>query len=262
MRGCLRTMEHILHGETQVGQTGRAWRIRLADTRGYSHETRRCDFRPVAQTETNRFKATTVGSLLRCVHTLQSKLRGCPRRQALLRCALIQIRPGWIRPETRECGVQFFCETRSSDPIHQVHTHTQIYVSPQVSESPLSVAQEQHHSGTCTQEVENIISLEEQSRDSTIEMFWENNKLACPLNYWLVPESATKGVMAAERCKNMLHKYHIYVVKRCMTYICLIILYDIYMLFKNICMLFKNIYMLLKKIMLFSIICCWTEYVV
>jgi len=47
--------------------------------------------------------------------------------------------------------------------------------------------------------------------------------------------------MAAERCKNMLHKDHIYVVKRCMTYICPIILYDIHMLF-------KNIYMLLKKI--------------
>jgi len=62
-------------------------------------------------------------------------------------------------------------ETRSSDPIHHVHTHTQTYVSPLVSEFPLSVAQEQHPSGTCTQEVENIISLEEQSRDSTIQMY-------------------------------------------------------------------------------------------
>jgi len=42
------------------------------------------------------------------------------------------------------------------------------------------------HWGTCTQQVKNIMSLEEQSRDSTIEMFWGNNKLACPLNYLLV----------------------------------------------------------------------------
>jgi len=62
-------------------------------------------------------------------------------------------------------------ETRSSDPIHHVHTHTQTYVSHYVSELPLSVAQEQHPSGTCTQEVENIISLEQQSRDSTIQTF-------------------------------------------------------------------------------------------
>jgi len=64
----------------------------------------------------------------------------------------------------------------------------------------------------------------------------------------LSAESATKGVIAVERCKNMLHKDHIYVVKQCMTYICPIMLHDIRMLFKNIYMLFKNIYMLLKRI--------------
>jgi len=53
--------------------------------------------------------------------------------------------------------------------------------------------------------------------------------------------SATEGVIVVERCKNIIHKDHIYVVKRYMKYICPIILYDIHMLF-------KNIYMLLKKI--------------
>jgi len=178
--------QHVVRGETQGGHAGRAWRIRLADTRGYSRKTKRCEFRPVALTETNRSEVTFVGSLLRYVHTLQIKLRGCPRRQALRRCASIQIRPGWLRSESRECGMQFFCETWNSDPIHHVHTHIQTHVSPWVSESPLSVVQERHYWGTCTQEVQNIISLEERSRDSTIEIFWGNNKLACKLNYWLV----------------------------------------------------------------------------
>jgi hypothetical protein len=57
-------MERVLHGETQGGQAGRARRIRLADMRGYSHTTTRRDFRPMAQTETNRSEATSVGSLL------------------------------------------------------------------------------------------------------------------------------------------------------------------------------------------------------
>jgi len=113
-----------MHGETQGGQTGRAWRIRLAGTRGCSHETTRRDFQPVAQTETNRSEATTVGSLLRCVHTLQVKLRGRPRQHALIRCASIQIRPGWVSTSRGSAGCNFFCETRSSDPIHHVHTHT------------------------------------------------------------------------------------------------------------------------------------------
>jgi len=47
-------------------------------------------------------------------------------------------------------------------------------------------------------------------------------------------ESATKGVMDAGICKTMLHNDHIYVVKGYMTFICLIILNDIYVLFKNI----------------------------
>ena len=186
MRGGLRTLECVVHGETQEGHAGRVWRIRLADTRGSSRKTNRRGFRPVPQTETNHSEATTVGSLLRCVHTLEIKLQGSPQRQALLWCASIWIRPGWLRPLSRECGVQFFCETRSSDPIHHVHTHTQTYVLPVASELLLSVAQDRHHWGTCTQEVENIISLEEQSRDSTIQMFWGNYKLVCPLNYWLV----------------------------------------------------------------------------
>ena len=62
-------------------------------------------------------------------------------------------------------------------------------------------------------------------------------------------ECATKGVMDAGRCKNMLHTDHIYVVKGCMTYMCPIVLNDIYMLL-------KNIHMLLKKI------CCLVWYVV
>jgi len=55
--------------------------------------------------------------------------------------------------------------------------------------------------------------------------------------------------MDAGRCKNVSHTDHIYVVKGYVTYICPIILDDIYMLF-------KNIYMLLKKI------CCLVLYVV
>jgi len=120
-------MERVLHGETQGGQAGRARRIRLADTRGYSHATTRRNVRQVAQTETNRSEATTVGSLLRCVHTLQVKLRGRPLQQALLWCVSIHIRLGTSRGSA-ECNP--FVETRSSDPIHHVHTHTQTYVSP------------------------------------------------------------------------------------------------------------------------------------
>ena len=129
MRGCLRTLERVVHGETQGGHAGRAWRIRLVETRGYSRKTTRREFWPVAQTETTRSEATTVGSQLRCVHTLQIKPRGRPRRQALLRCASIRIQPGWLRPESRERGVQFFCETRRSDPIHHIHTHSNIRIT-------------------------------------------------------------------------------------------------------------------------------------
>jgi len=67
-----------VHGETQGGHAGRARRIRLAETRGYSRKTKRRQFRPVAQPETNRSEATTVESLLLRVHTLQIKLRGRP----------------------------------------------------------------------------------------------------------------------------------------------------------------------------------------
>jgi len=39
-------MEHVtvLHGKTQGGQAGRARRVRLADTRGYSHATTSATF--------------------------------------------------------------------------------------------------------------------------------------------------------------------------------------------------------------------------
>ena len=46
-------------------------------------------------------------------------------------------------------------------------------------------------------------------------------------------ESATKGVMDAGGCMNMLHKDHIYVVQGYMTYTCPIILNNIYMLLKT-----------------------------
>jgi len=69
-------------------------------------------------------------------------------------------------------------------------------------------------------------------------------------------ESATKGVMAAERCKNMLHKDHIYVVKRCMTYICPIIITYVCCL-QTCTYCFKTYICCLK-----SFICCWRKYAV
>ena len=110
---------------------GVTWRIRLPETRGYSRKTKRREFWPLAPTEANRSEATTAGSLLLwCVHTLQIKRRGHPRRQALLWCASIRIWPGWLSPgELRERGVQLFCETRNS-AIHHIHSHTQTYESP------------------------------------------------------------------------------------------------------------------------------------
>ena len=182
---CIFLMERVLHGETQGGQTGRAWRIRLADMAGYCRGTKRRNFRSVAQTKANRSEATTVGSLLQCVHALQIKLPGRPRRQDLHWCASILIQPGWLRPESRECGVQLFCE-RSSDHIHHVHTHTQtlcITLGVRVASECCARATPLRHVYTGGS---NIISLEERSRGSTVNFFWRNNKLARPLNYWLV----------------------------------------------------------------------------
>ena len=178
MRGGLRTLERVVHGETQGGHAGRAWCICLADTRGCSHETKRRDFRPVAQTETNCFKATTVGSLLQCVHTLQVKLRGRPRQQALLQCASIQIRLGWVRHESRECGVQFFFETRSSDPIH---THSNICIALGVRVASECCARATPWRHVYTGGRRHHLARRTESR--TIQMFGGNNQLACPLNY-------------------------------------------------------------------------------
>jgi len=104
MRGGLRTMERVLHGETQGGHAGRAWHIRLAETTG---GTKRRNFQPVAQIKTHCSETTTVGSLLQCVHTIQIKLRGRQGRQDLLWCASIRIGLAWLRPESRERRVQF-----------------------------------------------------------------------------------------------------------------------------------------------------------
>jgi hypothetical protein len=47
----------------------------------------------------------------------------------LLWCVSIRIQPVWLRPESRKRRVQFFCETRSSDPIHHMHTHFNIRIT-------------------------------------------------------------------------------------------------------------------------------------
>ena len=104
MRGGLRTMERVLHGETQGGRTGRAWRIRLTET---TRGTKRHGFQPVAQTKTHRSETITVGSLLRRVHTIQIKLQGRQGRRDLLWCVSIRIGLAWLRPESRERTVQF-----------------------------------------------------------------------------------------------------------------------------------------------------------
>jgi hypothetical protein len=62
-------------------------------------------FRHVAQPKTHRSETTTVGSLLRCVHTIQIKLRGRQGRQDLLRCASIRIGLGWLRPEGAQSAI-------------------------------------------------------------------------------------------------------------------------------------------------------------
>jgi len=115
--------QHVVRGETQGGHAGRAWRIRLADTRGYSRKTKRCEFRPVALTETNRSEVTFVGNLLRYVHTLQIKLRGCPRRQALRRCASIQIRQDDWGPSRGSAECNFFVRHGIVIPF-TTYTHT------------------------------------------------------------------------------------------------------------------------------------------
>jgi len=71
-------------------------------------QTKRREFRPVAQTEANFCEATTVKSLLWCVRTPQNELRGCPQRQVFLQCASFRIWPRWVRPESRERAVKNF----------------------------------------------------------------------------------------------------------------------------------------------------------
>ena len=123
MRRGLRTMDFVVHSKTQGGYAGRAWRIRLADMAGYCRGTKRRNFRSVAQTKANRSEATTVGSLLQCVHALQIELPGRPRRQDLHWCASILIQPGWLRPESRERAVQFLARQGIAIPF-TTYTHT------------------------------------------------------------------------------------------------------------------------------------------
>jgi len=125
-------MERVLHGETQGGQAGRARRteVHLADTRGYSHATTRRDFQPVAQTKTNRCEANTVGCLLRCVHTLQVKLWAAHANKSCFGVQRFKFDTDERDTSRGSAECNFFFETRSSDLIHHVHTHTQSDVSP------------------------------------------------------------------------------------------------------------------------------------
>ena len=92
------------HSGTQGGHTGRAWRIRLAEKKRGTKRPGHA-FRHVARPKTHRSETTTVGSLLRCVHTIQIKLRGRQGRQDLLRCASIRIGLGWLRPEGAQSAI-------------------------------------------------------------------------------------------------------------------------------------------------------------
>jgi len=171
----LRTMERVLHGETQGGRTGRAWRIRLAEKTGGTKRPGH-GFQPMAQTKTHRSETTTVGSLLRCVHTIQIKLRGHQGRQDLLWCASIRIGLAWLRPESRERRVQFALWWH-----HLSHTNThcniQIALGVRVASKRYARAPPLRHVYTVGKK---------QYLCSTIGMFWGNNKLECPLHYWLV----------------------------------------------------------------------------
>jgi len=120
MRRGLRTMDFVVHSKTQGGYAGRAWRIRLADMAGYCRGTKRRNFRSVAQTKANRSEATTVGSLLQCVHALQIELPGRPRRQDLHWCAFNQ--DGW-GPSRGSAQCNFFARQGVMIPF-STHTHT------------------------------------------------------------------------------------------------------------------------------------------
>ena len=115
---------HIQHGRLLQWQVIRACRIQSSVPRAIlQHGSgrsgcgrpenvvlqrgKRRDFQPVAQIKTHHSETTTVGSLLRCVHTIQIKLRGRQGRQDLLWCASIRIGLAWLRPESRERRVQF-----------------------------------------------------------------------------------------------------------------------------------------------------------
>jgi len=72
-----------------------------------------------------------------------------------------------------------FCETRSSDPIHHIHTHSNIRITLGVR-----VACECCARATPLRHVYTV--GKKHHLRSTIEMFWGNDKLECPFNYWLV----------------------------------------------------------------------------
>ena len=227
MRGGLRTMERVLHGETQGGHTGRAWRIRLA---GKTGGTKRHGFQQVAQTKTHRSETTTVGSLLRCVHTIQIKLRGRQGRRDLLWCASIRIGLAWLRPESRERRVQFALWWH-----HLSHTNThsniQIALGVRVASKCYARAPPLRHVYTVGKK---------QYLCSTIGIFEEtiNFNAHCTTDWSAA--SATKGVWVWSGCMNKLHKDHINVVQGYKSYQCPIKFNNIYMFFKDICMLFKK----------------------
>jgi len=187
MRAGLRTMERVLHGETQAGHAGRAWHIRLAEKTG---GTKRRDFQPVAQTKTHRSETTTVGSLLRCVHTIQIKLRGRQGRRDLLWCASIRIGLAWLRPESRERRVQFaLCLSHTN-----THSNIQIALGVRVASKCYARAPP----------LRNVYTVgKKQYLCSTIGMLWGNNKLECPLHYWLVCCERHERRLGLER----LHEY-------------------------------------------------------
>ena len=244
MRGGLRTMERVLHGETQGGHTGRAWRIRLAEKKRGTKRPGHA-FRHVARPKTHRSETTTVGSLLRCVHTIQIKLRGRQGRQDLLWCASIRIGLGWLRPESRERRVQFaLCWHHLSHT--NTHSNIQIALVVRVASKCYAGAPPLRHVYTVGKN---------QYLCSTIGMFWGNNKLECPLHYWLVRCERHERRVGLEklwicyiRITYMLFKGTSHMHVRLNSTTCICCFENIYMLFGKKDMFFKKHNMTDKKI--------------